>query len=747
MYLRVSVLLIALIGGTLLPTHQAVVLATALLAGGLAVAVRLRSAGLLRMTALTAVFLLYASYFVTSQLSHRLPLSAQPQEVELTGCISGLPQRIRSPMTGREYLKTDFLVDSNQLSPAGLRRLRLNWYNSAHALHPGDCFSLSAVLRSPRNLANGLPFDYEAYLLFQGIDASGYVRSAQPLSEQRPPGLRDRLLAQTASTMPEPASVWIRGLLFGDGSAFAPEQWQWVRNTGTLHLLVVSGLHVGLMALAGFWAGRVLQRPLVMLSRGRLAQAASLLPALSGALAASGYLLLAGTGLPLLRAWLMAVAGVLLLSSARRFRPTLLLLLAAPGVLLFNPLAWTQAGFWYSFTAVLALIAVFRGRRSGFVMPWLLPQLVVFLMLLPVMMFWGQPVSVVHILANVIAVPLLSFVLLPLAVLCLLFPHPWLISALSASDHTFWWMLQQFVSWQVPVFHPPGLWVMAGWCGLVLLFLAGAHLRLVLPLSLLILVLLLKPLQQESGVWLFDSGQGQSLLVSDGSGAVLIDTGARFSPSFSIAEAVILPWLQRSGITELELLILSHSDHDHAGGADLILNQIPVRRFLAGQPQHHPGSEPCHGLDTVQVSPNLLLRFYSIAPDQRSSDNDASCVVQIQWPGPTVLVPGDLTAEAERLLVLRYGAELQSDVLIAGHHGSKTSTSAAFLRAVEPGDVWISAGFGNRFGHPHPLVLERLQQAGLAPRVTADTGLIRLWPDGQVRTGHSGWQPRWRQPG
>ena len=197
---------------------------------------------------------------------------------------------MQSQLTGRTYLKFSLALDPNQLSPAGLRRVRLNWYAPDTSLQAGDCFRMTAVLRSPRNLANQLPFDYEAYLLFRGVDANGYVRSATRLDRPQGPSLRDRLLQSVNDGIPAPASVWIRGLVFGDGAAFSPQQWQLVRDTGTLHLLVVSGLHVGLMALAGFWCGRGLQRGFLLYRSGYLASRVALVPAISATLAATLYL-------------------------------------------------------------------------------------------------------------------------------------------------------------------------------------------------------------------------------------------------------------------------------------------------------------------------------------------------------------------------------------------------------------------------------------------------------------------------
>lgn len=751
MYLRISLLVMVLMAGTLLTPLQALPAAGGLLILLLAAARWLVPIHWGWMMA-AVLGLIWSSVFVTQQIHHRLPMSLHGQEVNISGCVMGIPQTMRSELTGRQYVKFSFRLHPNQLSPAGLRQVRLNWYSrgtTLTALKAGDCYRLTVVLRSPRNLANQLPFDYEAYLLFRGVDASGYVRDAQSLNSGREVSFRETLLQYVDARIPAPASVWITGLVFGDGSAFSPEQWQLVRDTGTLHLLVVSGLHVGLMAIAGYWLGWLFQRSLLLIRSGYLASRVSVLPAIMAALMATLYLYLAGAGIPLLRAWLMALLGILLFASARRFRPTILLLLAAPGVLIISPLAWTQSGFWYSFAAVLALIAVFQGRKSGWVQPWLLPQLAIFLMLLPVTLFWGQPVNPVQIIANALAVPVLSLLLLPVTIVCLIWPHPVMTDALATLDQGFWWSLEHLLSLPLTDIHPQGgylfIMILLLWPVVMVLFLKGARARVVMPASVLVLALMSRAPAPTPGVWLFDSGQGQSLLITDDTRSLLIDTGPSFSASFSIAGAVVMPWMARAGVTDLDLLIISHSDHDHAAGAAEILNALPVEQVLAGQPEALAGSGSCHTQGRRVMSEHLSLLFFNTGQHEPGEDNDASCVVQIQWYGQRIMVPGDITARAERALIVRYGEQLRSDILIAGHHGSHTSSSAAWLKVVAPEQVWISAGFRNRFGHPHEAVLRRLQDSRAEVLSTAESGLIRLFADGSRTTARSGWQPPWRQ--
>lgn len=737
------------------------------------------------LVALPIFCLLWSSWHVEQALQHRLPLALHNQTQSFEGCVASVPERRQIPNSQRTYVRFELAVTDNAISPAGLRRVFLSWYQDDLPMRVGDCYRVVATLRTARNLANALPFDYEAYMLFRGIDATGYVRSLEPLKKadesyrlipvQILEAFVHRIAREAASDNQADsvtASRWIRGLVFGDKQAFTPEEWRSVRDTGTLHLLVVSGLHVGLVGLIGLWFGRAIARvALMVVSVGaQVAQSGSyrvqrgavvlaqILPGLSAILAVTGYVFLAGSGISLLRAWLMAVMCLLVWATSRRVQPLQLVLWAMLLLCLFNPMVWTQSGFCYSFAAVVSLVLVFVGSKQGWVSPWLTPQLAVLLLIFPVMMLWGQPISLSHLIANAVLIPLVSFALLPLSFLTFLSDWALLYFLLARLGELFWYSIELIQSLDLASFsigfYP---WVLF-WLGVMTLFLLGASRRLLLLLCLfLVPVMLWYERPARGGLWLFDAGQGQSLLVSDGEYSLLLDTGARFSDAFSIADAVVIPWIRRIGEDRLEALIISHSDNDHAGGLSQILAAVSVKQVFLGQPERHRlphryvDSEPnvgvnCHQSEGRRLSDNLSFTFYPVPKTLQQTDNDASCLVQIQYFGHTILVPGDLTRSVEHFMVERYGEALKSDLLIAGHHGSKTSTSQVWLETVQPKWIWISAGFENRFGHPHASVMARINslKPSVKTRVTADDGLIRLTPEGEVIATREQWQPRWR---
>ncbi|MDF1762862.1 MAG: DNA internalization-related competence protein ComEC/Rec2 [Oleibacter sp.] len=729
--------------------------------------------------------LLWGSYFTWSNVNHRLPLATEAVIAEISGCIvSSVDTSVGNYNT--QVSRFDLRLSDNTLSPKGLRYVRLSWYRPDQLLQKGDCAEFTVSLRAPRNLANGLSFDYEAFLMNKSIDASGYIRKINPvetdftetkvkkLTQQAPnteSNKNNNLAPSTHTLSPEkrtPNQRWISGLVFGDKQAFSPDQWSQVRQTGTLHLLVVSGLHIALVMFACNalirWPARLVFS-LFRYSEYRIEIVVALLSIVIGA----GYVVLAGSGVSLIRAWIMASLLLLWWSSGRSVKPMLIWWLALSAVLVLNPLAWTQSGFWYSFGAVAALLVFHQGKKYGWIEPWFVPQLVILLALTPVMMQWDQTVTLNQIAANMLAIPILSFVLLPLTFGTFLFADTALGGLLTKGllqvDTLFWWLQAHLLS--LPQIYIP-YWDIATsllWLAVLALGILGASLRwvvLILFSTLILSFFMVFP--RTEGVWLLDAGQGQSLVVSDSEHTIVIDTGAAFSDKFSIAQAILLPMLRRFHVTDLDVLIVSHEDNDHAGDVSTLLAQLLARQLYIGQnldELSQPDAQRainCHTVESkILVSDVLSYRFFPVPETARKNDNDSSCVVQISWYQYKILIPGDLSTQGEATLIRNYGNALASDLLIAGHHGSKTSTSLEWLNAVQPEEVWISAGFGNRYGHPHDEVVKRITSLGIKVRNTANDGRISLGISKQdkgshvvqeinIETERSSWQPPWRWP-
>ena len=634
-----------------------------------------------------------------------------------------------------------------------LRQLQLNWYRPPESLRIGQQWQVHLVLRSPRSLLNNLPFDYEAFLLSNGIDATGYIRSARLVSEPlgKPFGRRTLLDDQQLRHSTE-AWPWLAGLVFGEQTAFTAAQWELAQRTGTLHLLVVSGLHVGLVTLLGLLIWGCIKR--LFLLAGGAGVYGIVWPGVVLVMVLTGlYVWIAGAGIALQRAWVMLLVLLLLQQSRYRLRWPLALLIAAMVVLMINPLIWLRPGFGLSFAAVLALIVFLQGRNSSRADALWLPQLLVFVALLPLLLWWGQPVSLLQCVANLLAIPFLSLILLPLALLAVLIPHPSVDNLLVFMGDGYWELLHWLNNIPLPfVSFLPGVWLALVVIWLILIQRVVSW-YVVWPAGLLLLLWFVRVAPAEPVVVLTDVGQGQSIMFITPEKVLVYDAGPKFSEHFDTGDVIVRPLLQRYGAQRIDELIISHADLDHAGGLEALRNSFEIGRLWSGDRlQGGPEATICHTAETEwrQLSPKLLYRFLNLSDDARPhvrrSSNNNSCVVQLNWYGHRFLLTGDISTDVERELVVQYGDELKSDVLLVGHHGSKTSSSFMFLQAVKPREAWISAGFNNRFGHPAAVVTDRLEQLQIVWRNTAEQGALQMNTEGVVIPRRQLWQPPWRQP-
>lgn len=630
-------------------------------------------------------------------------------------------------------------------------RLRLSWPQGP-ALHSGERWRLAVHLKRPHGMLNPGGFDYEAWLLAQRIGATGTVKSGERLAEAEGvhtwrDGLRQRLLAMPAFGR----EGGLVALVLGDGSGLSSAEWRVLQDTGTVHLMVISGQHIGLIALLvyggvaglarlGVWPGFLPWLPWAC----ALALAASL-----------GYGWLAGFDVPVQRACAMLALVLLWRLRYRQLGIWTPLLAALLLVLLIEPLASLQAGFWLSFAAVGVLLLVFSGRLGGW--PWWRSlgraQWAAALGLLPVLLALALPVSVSGPLANLLAVPWVGFLVVPLALLAtLLLPMAPLAEGL-------WWLaggalelLFRLLEWLAALLpawlggHLPA-WAWAlGALGVVLVLLpAGVPLRLLgLPLALLLLFPPRPSLPEgQAEVWQLDVGQGLAVLVRTREHALLYDAAGRFG-DFDLGERVVLPALRALGIQRLDTLLISHGDNDHAGGAAAVLRQMPEATLWSGEPQR------LAGLDAQACPAGARWEWDGVAFQvwrwaQARGGNDASCVLWVEAGGERLLLTGDIDARAEAVL-LGSGLDLRADWLLAPHHGSRFSSTPAFIAAVAPTAVLFSRGAHNAFGHPHPRVLARYARQGvhIHDNVTDGALSIRLG----TRASAQGWRSErrfWRK--
>lgn len=676
-------------------------------------------------------------------LAARLPHALEKQDILATGIVTGLPQA-QDGATRFEFTIRHAEFRGRAVPVHG--DVRLAWYASRKHQPPviAACsdWRLRLRLKRPHGMVNPGGMDFERTALQQGIIATGYVRE-NPANHRLHAGAcvdgaRTRVAQAIEAALPaDPhAARLLRALSVGDERALDEHDWQVVRATGIAHLIAISGFHVGLAAVFGAWLVRALWLlwPRLGLRLARpLAEAAVALPA------AFAYGALAGFGLPTTRTLVMiaVVAGWRLLRRGGGFGEGFGLALLA--ILLADPLSVLSAGFWLSFAGV-ALLAWTLARDSG----WrghlkeigVVPLLTTIALLPLTVWFFGQA-SLVGPLANLIAVPFVSFVLVPLnLVACaLLFAWPWagqlLLQGCAQLVDGLWWVLVRLAAWPPAMQYLPeaSLLAFALACVGAVWLLAprgvparGLGAALLLPLCLPPLAV---PAHGAFRAMVIDVGQGLSVLVRTRHHALLYDTGARYPSGFDLGEAVVVPALHALGVDRLDRLIISHGDNDHAGGAVSVLAAFPATPVSGGEPARGPvPMAQCHAGQRWQWD-GVEFRVLSPPAPVTLRDNDAGCVLLVTGQGGRLLLPADTSNRIEPAIAaaVPHGSPL---VLIAPHHGSKSASSLAFLSSVRPQFAIASTGYLNGYHHPAPVIVARYAALAIPLLNTPDTGAVRI---------------------
>lgn len=668
------------------------------------------------------VFLLglcWACGSAQQMLDDRLAASLDGRTLWLEGRVVGLPARTERGVR--------FELEQPASRRAALpQRLQLNWF-AGPELRAGERWRLAVSLRRPHGLLNPHGPDREALLLARRIGATGTVKAGERL-EASATGWRDDLRRRLQAVDAQGREAMLVALVLGDGAGLARQDWQALQATGTVHLLVISGQHIGLLAglvyglvagLArlGIWPARW---PWLPWACG-LAMAAAL-----------GYGGLAGFGVPVQRACLMLAVVLLWRLRFRHIGAGLPLLLALLGVLLVEPLASLLPGFWLSFAAVAVLVLCFSARLGAWRpwQAWSRAQWVIALGLLPALLALGLPVSLSAPLVNLLAVPWISFAVLPPALLgTALLPVPGVGEGLlwlaGLSLDGLFRLLAQVAGWLpawLPEPLPPWAWSLVALGALLVLLPRGVPLRL--PGMVLLLALWVPREQVPHGqaeLWQLDVGQGLAVLLRTRHHALLYDAGPALGGS-DLGESVVLPTLRKLGVKRLDLMLISHAHADHAGGAAALRRGLPVARVLVGELKGLEPAERCRSGERWHWDG---VDFELWHWPQGPSSNERSCVLRVVANGERLLLAGDMEAEAERRW-LQGREDPRIDWLQSPHHGSRTSSTEPFIKALAPRGVMISRGRGNAFGHPHPRVLERYRRHGVQVHDTALEGALRL---------------------
>lgn len=653
-----------------------------------------------------------------SGLAARLPESLEGETLSVQGQVVGLPATVKEFRFGRWRYRQTLTLDL-WAAPAwpGRHRIRVNAYELPVRVKAGQRLALTVKLKAPRGVYNATGVDAARRDLASGIDARGTVKAWRVLDEVvgldswRQSGA-ERVAEQVAES-PAGRAI-LPALVVGDRSRLSPELWQQFQITGGAHLLAISGLHIAIVAGWFWWLGRwllgpLLQRLFPVLGAFTLQQLAWG-PAL---LAALGYAALAGFSLPTVRAVIMlaVVAGAQCTRVAVPLWKSLGMALLL--VLLLFPLSALSESLWLSFGAVLT-IAVLLTSHGGRRLLVLLPLVMA---LVGAILF--QQWSVSAPLANLVLIPLYTCLVVPLALLGSLFQQTWLLQGAATGTELSVWLMDALAAWtghwRLPL--PTAINGAFALLALTVLLLPSLPFpRRLLPL-LLLPWLCQRPQPLPDGEWqlvAFDVGQGLALAVRTREHLLIYDTGPSW-PGDSMARRIVVPWLARKGLTP-DRIIISHGDNDHAGGADALAGMAPA---LSGESSRVPGSRPCHAGQQWQwdgVAFSLLWPRRGVRPG-----NESSCVLHVAGADRSLLIPGDIGKQSEYRLL---GQLPPTDLLVVPHHGSNSSTSAALLRQLRPAYALVSAGYRNRFRHPHPQVLQRLGNAGVTLLRTDRDGMI-----------------------
>ena len=740
------------------------------------------------------------------RLADALPAELEGRDLVVVGVVAGLPQR------SAEALRFRLEVESARAGPAVLTlppRLAIGWYargsETLPALQAGQRWQLTLRLKRPHGAMNPHGFDHELWLFEQGVRATGYVRGSPGAGNRllAPPSgasldrlrqsVRDAIVTRLADS---PAAGVLAALAVGDQAAIERDDWALYRNTGVAHLMSISGLHVTMFAwlagLAVHWAWR-------RSGRAMLWCPAPLAARWGGLAAALAYAAFAGWGVPAQRTVLMLATATLIGAAGLRWSWPLVWGAAAVVVTALDPWALLQPGFWLSFVAVGLLLASSEVRgpaapadapvhepahasahgsdrassaRASFACAapsrWrtglarvraalhegLRTQAIATLGLAPLTLVFFQQLSLVGFAANLVAIPLVTLLITPLALLGTVFAPLWVAAAFVVETLNAllrWLASPGWAVWSVPAAPPWAVAVALAGGALALLPLPWRVRALGLPMLLPLLAPHVeRPAEGAFELIAVDVGQGNAVLLRTARHTLLYDAGPQYSREADAGERVLLPLLRALGEARLDTLLLSHRDTDHVGGAAALLRGLPVVQLLSSLESTHAllalalergaAVQACaagqrwqwDGVEFELLHPSA--QALQQAELHKARPNTLSCLLRVrgQWGGTAriALLTGDLERAQEQRLVAEHGAALASDVMLVPHHGSKTSSSAGFLDAVAPRIALVQAGYRNRFGHPAAEVLARYQARGIAVVDSAHCGAWRYGAEG-----------------
>lgn len=674
-------------------------------------------------------------------LEARLPVALEDQALQIEGRVLGLPEA--APRLTRFAFKPSQLSLDGRPLALRPRQLLLVSYDASFSPPAGSQCRIYVRLKQVRGTLNPGSFDYETWLFANGVDGRGQViahpanRCERPIGWGHIDSFRDAISTAIAAAVPAPDVAGIlAALAVGQRANMSDHQWQVLRDTGTTHMISISGLHISMVALALYVLGRQLIAFSPALSRRLPAPRAALVLGFAGSLL---YSVLTGFPVPTQRS-----VAMLAFMFYRRWRGYALLdsdglLLAFALVLLCDPLSSLTISFWLTFGAVLTLSIVGHiHQRMGQLQQWAVMHLWLALMLAPLLLLVAPGVAWISPLANALAVPLVTWMVVPLVLLGIAFAvfspplaagcWQWAGVLLSRIWQGLEWLAVHAAALPLD-YVPDALTVLLASCGLLLFLLPLGRGRYGLAAILLAGIAFQSPSRPAVGALkatVLDVGQGLAVVLETHAHVMLFDTGPSAFGGADAGANIVLPFLRLRGYRQLDRVMVSHADNDHAGGLGALQRGLQIERLSLSPLQAWPTMvERCAAGQRWRWDEVQFEVLHPAPGATEGLENNASCVLRVSAGGHTLLLTGDIEAPAEVALVAQ-GAALAAEVLLVPHHGSGTSSSGPFLDKVAPRVAVLSVGYRNRFGLPSAAVLARYAARGIPVLDTRHAGAITL---------------------
>lgn len=681
---------------------------------------------------------LYALWIASIAIETRITPELEGQDLIVSGHISSIPHRQENGWRFRLNVDQSFLLadPSQEIDFKGT--IRLGWYRTEQVLRAGERWQMVVRLKQPSGFMNPGGFDYEKWLFQEGISATGYIRKSdkntllEPSSRYSINPIRENILHTIRQQIDKPELAAIVGALaVADRSAISDDQWKVLRQTGTNHLVAISGLHIGMVAGFGFF-------PIILVwwlfPTLYLKVPVRVAGAMVGAIFAISYALLAGLTLPTQRALIMVLVVLFGLLARRQYSGSSILAVALFAVLVYDPLAVLSQGFWLSFVAVALILwtSARRIQRQRFDIFTI--QFSLSLGMLPLTLGLFGVSSLSAPLANLLAIPWVTVVVVPLTLLgVLMMPFETLsygllnLAAYSVSGMMAGLSILSSSETLLSIPEIPMYLLLISLIGFLWLWLPAKFPARWLGLVLMSPLIVYHPVAIEEGHFdyhLLDVGQGLASVVQTKNHVLIYDTGPRSSARFDTGKLVVLPFLRAKGIDQVDMMMISHGDNDHSGGAGVIREQITIDKILSSDTRLFSNVKSCTtgmkwAWDGVQ------FEVLHPEPDWQGNDNNRSCVLRISNQFHRLLLTGDIQKKAEKKL-LESGLNLVSEVMTMPHHGSKTSSTDSLIDAVQPELALITTGYRNKFHLPNKQVLKRYESRGIKMIDTMEKGAISI---------------------